>query len=372
MTRQTFSEHAMTTNKPTVCAAMSGGVDSSVAAALLLEQGYDVIGMTMRVTPSPAALDAAEDARRAAEWLGIPHYVADYEERFEREVIQDFVSEYLAGRTPNPCFRCNRKVKFGALLEKAMDLGADYFATGHYARKAERGGRVAVRRARYLAKDQSYALAGLRQEQLRRILYPLGELTKEEVRETARSLDLLTSEKPESQEICFVPGDNYHRFLVERAGPGEPGPIVTRAGEVLGQHKGLMHYTVGQRKGLGIAAPRPLYVLELDAKRNALVVGYAEETYFHKLIASEVIWGALENPGGSFRGWAQIRYNHHPAPATVHVTPVGLEIAFDEPERAVAPGQWAVLYDEEGVALAAGLIERGISAAEETPAPAAG
>ncbi len=362
----------MTSHKPTVCAAMSGGVDSCVAAALLLEQGYDVIGMTMRVTPSSAAASAAEDARRAAEWLGIPHHVANYEDRFERDVVQDFVSEYLAGRTPNPCFRCNRKVKFGALLEEAMALGADYFATGHYARTAERGGRVVLRRARYLAKDQTYAMAGLQQEQLRRILYPLGELTKEEVRETARSLDLFTSDKPESQEICFVPGDDYHRFLVERTGPGEPGPIVNRAGEVLGQHKGLMHYTVGQRKGLGIAAPRPLYVLDLDAGRNAVVVGYAEETYFHKLIASEVIWGAMENPGRSFPCWAQIRYNHHPAPATAHVTPDGLEVAFDEPERAVAPGQWAVLYDEEGVVLAAGLIVRGVSVAGETSPPAQG
>ncbi len=346
---------------------MSGGVDSSVAAALLLEQGYDVIGMTMHVTAASA--DAAADARRVADGLGIPHYVASYEDRFQRDVIRDFIAEYLAGRTPNPCFRCNRKVKFGALLQEAMAHGADCFATGHYVRTVERNGRVAVRRGRYLAKDQSYALAGLRQDQLRRIRFPLGEYTKEEVREKARSLGLLTAGKAESQEICFVPDDDYRRFILERTGPGEPGPIVNRAGEVLGQHKGLMHYTVGQRKGLGIAAPRPLYVLELDAARNAVVVGYAEETYFQKLITSEVIWGALENPGRSFPCYAQIRYNHNPAPAMAQITEEGLEVVFGKPERAVAPGQWAVLYDEEGVVLAAGLIERGVSVDKEDPSP---
>ncbi len=376
----------ISTHKPKVLVAMSGGVDSSAAAAMLVREGYDVVGMTMRVASGEGreasdkaccTLDAANDARRVAGRLDIPHYVVNYIQRFEREVIDDFTSEYLAGRTPNPCSRCNQRVKFGALFEKAVAVGADYIATGHYVRKVERGGRVGLQRAVHRAKDQSYTLAGLGQEQLRRALYPLGELTKDDTRALARELDLVTADKPESQEICFVPDDNYRNFLLSRVGPGRPGPIVNGRGEVLGEHKGLMNYTIGQRKGLGIAAPEPLYVLRIDVANNALVVGYADETFCGGLTAGDVVWGAHEPAEAPFPCTVQIRYNHAPVPAMCEPRNGRVVVRFDQPERSVTPGQWAVLYDADEVVLAAALIDASLphNAAEAKsqgqPAPTA-
>lgn len=344
---------------------MSGGVDSSVAAALLVEQGYDVIGMTMRVasgegreTSSKACctLDAAHDARRVADKLGIPHYVINYVQRFEQEVIQDFISEYVAGRTPNPCSRCNQRVKFGALYEKAIAIEADAIATGHYARIEWRGDRVALLRAVDRNKDQSYTLSGLGQAQLERAMFPLGEMTKERTRSVARSLGLITADKPESMEICFVPGDNYRSFLASRVDAPLAGPIVNLQGELVGHHTGLINYTVGQRKGLGIAAPRPYYVVKIDMQRNALVVGHEDEARCAGLTATQVSWCAISPQTGPFDCTVQTRYKSTPIPCTV--TPHGADsfsLAFHEPQRAVTPGQWAVLYDDD-VVLAAGII----------------
>ena len=344
---------------------MSGGVDSSVAAALLVQQGYEVVGMTMRVASGEGressskaccTLDAAEDARRVAQKLGIPHYVLNYVQRFEREVISDFVSEYMAGRTPNPCSRCNQRVKFGALYEKALAIEADAIATGHYVRLEQRNGRHALRRAVHLAKDQSYTLSGLSQEQLCRAVFPLGELTKEATRAIARDLGLVTADKPESQEICFVPDDNYRNFLAKRTAPTKPGPIVSASGEVLGEHTGLVNYTVGQRKGLGIAASRPLYVVKLDMARNALVVGHQDEANCQALTAGQVNWCALPPQTEPFDCEVQIRYKSQPMPCTVYPSESAFDARFHEPQRAVTPGQWAVLYEGDYV-LAAGIID---------------
>ncbi len=348
-----------------ICVAMSGGVDSSAAAAMLLEQGHEVVGLTMVALSDPDGLSpcgsaAARDAAAAAAHLGIPHHVVHLAARFEAEIIADFTREYLAGRTPNPCVRCNRAIKFGALLEEAKVLGASHLATGHYARVARRGERVALRRARAGAKDQSYVLAGLGQEQLARALFPLGESTKETIRAYATANSLPAAHRPESQEICFIPDNDYRGFLYQRVGPGTPGPIISTAGEVLGEHHGIMDYTVGQRKGLGIAAPRPLYVIEIDTARNTLTVGYEEETYCDGLTADGMNWISTAPRADAFECRAQIRYLHTPVPATV--TPAGnaVEVRFHEAVRSVTPGQWAVFYDDDEYVLGAGIISAAV------------
>jgi len=355
----------MNTNTQRVIVAMSGGVDSSVAAALLVDQGYDVVAMTMRVASGEGrehsdkaccTLDAAHDAKRVADKLGIPHYTINYLERFEHEVINDFTSEYLAGRTPNPCSRCNQRVKFGALYEKAIAIGADRIATGHYVRRTERGDRVALRRGVDTHKDQSYTLSGLSQDQLRRALFPIGELTKAETREYAQRLELVTWDKPESQEICFVPNDNYRDFLSARVGKPAKGPIVTTSGDVLGEHHGLMFYTVGQRRGLGIAAPDPLYVLRLDMANNTLVVGHREETYCASMTVSEMCWSGLEAQREPLECTVQIRAHHAPVPCTVTPNGDAVHVTFLDPVEGVSPGQWGVFYEGDTV-LAGGIID---------------
>jgi len=349
-----------------ILVAMSGGVDSAVAAALLTEQGYDCVGVTLRLVPEPEGTtvfepccgrEAAEDARRVCETLGLPHEVVHAVERFDRDIIAYYLKEYCAGRTPNPCVRCNRMIKFGALYRHADRLGAQYVAMGHYVRLETRGHRLALRRAVHREKDQSYVLAPLTQRQLRRALFPLGAWRKEEVRARARLLGLHTARKAESQETCFVPDRHYGRFVEERSGPVLPGPIVSTGGVVLGQHRGLLHYTVGQRRGLGIGAARPLYVIALDTERNTLVVGHAEETYCERFTTGPLCWGGLRRQAAPFDASVQLRSHHQPGPATVIPGRHGATVLLHTAQRSVTPGQWAVFYDADGYVLASAIIQ---------------
>ncbi|MBO2519589.1 MULTISPECIES: tRNA 2-thiouridine(34) synthase MnmA [Limnochorda] len=362
-----------------VLAAMSGGVDSSVAAALLLEQGYEVIGVTMQLWPKDlpihhdggcCSLSAVEDARRVARILGIPYYVLNFQDLFTREVIDPFTREYLRGRTPNPCIWCNDRVKFGALLEKARELDAQYVATGHYAQVAydPQRGRYLLKKAVDGAKDQTYALYGLTQVQLAHVLFPLGGYTKEEVRAMARERGLPVASKGESQDICFIPDRDLKGFLERRApGAARPGPIVNRKGERLGTHQGAIRYTVGQRKGLGIAAGEPLYVLEVDAARNRLVVGTREELYGHALEVEALNWVAVPGLEGPVEAQAKIRYRAPEAPVLIEpLTADRARVRFREPQRAITPGQAIVFYQEDRV-LGGGVIARPLPASHETP-----
>ena len=348
-----------------ILVAMSGGVDSAVTAALLVEQGYDCMGVTMRLVPEHAGksvfepccgLEAVEDARRVCEKVGIPHQVLHAVERFDRDIIDHFVEEYQAGRTPNPCVRCNRMIKFGALYQRANELEAQYIAMGHYARLEMLGERVSLRRAVHLPKDQSYVLAPLTQNQLRRAYFPLGHMTKEEVRTRAWKLDFGMATKKESQEICFVPDRDHAGFIERRGGEQAPGPIVSRAGAVLGRHRGLAHYTIGQRKGLGIAAERPLYVVGIDAPRNAVVVGHEEESYCESFTTGLLCWGGAVPRDDAFECLVQLRSRHQAVIATVTPERHGARVALHVPQAAVTPGQWAVMYDAAGYVLASATI----------------
>ena len=343
-----------------IVVGMSGGVDSSVAAALLVEQGYDVVGVTMRVWPWREAADptqrfgsccgteAVDDARRVARRLGIPYYVLDMEAEFERAVVGRFVDEYRAGRTPVPCVACNSDLKFGSLLARARAWDAVAVATGHYARVARDAttGRWLLLRAVDARKDQTDFLWPLDQAQLAGARFPVGALTKAEVRAHARRLGLVTADKPESQEICFVPDDDYRGFLRRRdAAVFRPGPIVDREGRELGRHEGVAGYTIGQRRGLGLAAGRALYVVDLDGARDAVVVGEVEALARARLLARPANFIACAPPAEPLRVEAKIRHTQTPAPATVRALEAGgAEIVFDEPQRAVAPGQSVVFY----------------------------
>lgn len=359
-----------------VLVAMSGGVDSCVTAALLAEQGHDVVGITMRVVAEEAhqsvfqpccSAEMAKDARQVADLFGFPHYTLNLVEQFDKQVIDDFAGEYLNGRTPNPCVRCNQRLKFGTLHKKAVELGAAKIATGHYVRLAQVDDRLAVQRAIHRPKDQSYVMAGLSQKQLGMGLFPLGGMTKEETRAKARELGLRAAETPESQDICFVPDNDYKGFLRRRIGNMPEGQILSTSGEVLGEHTGLLGYTIGQRKGLGIAAERPLYVIRIDTETNAVIVGFEEETYTTRFWANELTWGGYDQREEPFGAFVQIRYNHTPVPCTVHPQGRELEIEFTTPERSVAPGQWAVVYDDQERVLVCGNI-RNFQSAPPNPA----
>jgi tRNA-specific 2-thiouridylase len=339
---------------------MSGGVDSAVAAALLREQGYEVIGATMKLWDGPqtahhktcCTLDDVSDARRVAMQLGIPFYVVNLKAQFARHVIAYFVEAYRRGYTPNPCVQCNRYLKFTALRQRAQQLGARWVATGHYA-SVWRGddGRYYIRRGVDTSKDQSYVLFDLTQEQLQQTLLPLGRLRKEQVRQIAARLALRVAEKPESQEICFIPDGDYRRFLRPRLAPEacQPGPMVSTAGDLLGVHQGLPFYTVGQRRGLGIAAAHPLYVTDIDPATNTLVVGRRHEAVCETFEVERLNW-LRRPPRHVLQTAVQIRYRHRPVPAEVHpLSPARARVMLQEPQFAVTPGQAAVFYDGQTV-----------------------
>jgi tRNA-specific 2-thiouridylase len=368
----------MTVNT-TIAVAMSGGVDSSTVAAILAHDGSAVVGLTLQlwdqtrlagkhgIPDAPKAgrccsLDDVYDARRVAEHLGIPYYVVNQQERFEADVVRPFVAEYLAGRTPIPCSLCNNHLKFDQLLKTAQSIGAGRIATGHYAvneydsgRDSGRG-RWILKRPTDLAKDQTYFLFGLTQEQLASTLFPLGHMTKPEVREVARQRGLALAEKPDSQEICFIPGGDYKQFLtayLEEQGQALPetaGELLSSSGEVLGRHDGIFNFTVGQRKGLGVSSPTPLYVLQIDPASHRVTVGADEELATRTLRARRLNWISIPDLIAPMRVRIKIRHRHEPAWATLEPAGVGEVLAtFDEPQRAVTPGQSAVFYDGDEV-----------------------
>jgi tRNA-specific 2-thiouridylase len=353
--------------------AMSGGVDSSVAAALLVRAGYRVVGVTLRVWPDRRPADpeerfgsccspaAADDARRVADRLGIPHYVLNYEEEFDGEVIQPFVAAYLQGQTPNPCLACNSRLKFGSLRLRAEGWGASRVATGHYA-QVDRDpvtGRHRLRRGADPRKDQSYFLYALTQQQLSALLFPVGHLTKEDTRRIARDLGLPVADKRESQEICFVPGD-YRVFLRQRVGEAiQPGTIRDTNGKIRGRHPGVPYFTIGQRHGLGIHNPSPLYVVSLNAAHNEVIVGGDDALWCRGIDVGRINLIMPDVLAAPRRILVKIRYAHAAAPAMLHpVSADRVHIQCDEPQRAVAPGQAAVFYDEEDpeVVLGGGII----------------
>jgi tRNA-specific 2-thiouridylase len=354
-----------------IVVAMSGGVDSSVAAALLAEQGHEVIGLSMQLYDqsegqtsfgSCCSIDDLHDARRVAAAIGIPHYIVNFEKQFGEQVIANFVSEYAAGRTPLPCAHCNSDLKFSTLLERAGSFAAEALATGHYARVEQDPStqRYLLKRGLDAAKDQSYFLFSLTQEQLARASFPIGHLEKGAVRDYARAKGLAVADKPDSREICFIPDGNYAAF-VERKTHGEAareGALVNAAGDVVGRHGGVHRFTVGQRKGLGLSAPLPLYVVGIDAQTNTVTVGPRQDLEKTTAVVGQVNWISGKTPAEPMRVAAQIRYKHQPAPATL--TPLAGGVAtlrFDIAQPAITPGQAAVFYDGD-VVIGGGWIDR--------------
>lgn len=345
--------------KKKVAVGMSGGVDSSVAAYLLKEQGFDVIGVTMQIwqDEEPLAmaenggccgLSAVDDARRVADRLDIPYYVLNFKQEFKDKVIDYFIDEYVHARTPNPCIACNRYVKWEALLNRALELGCDYIATGHYARVCRLdNGRYALQKSAAVRKDQTYALYNLTQEQLSRTLMPVGEYDKGQIRKMAEEIGLLVAGKPDSQEICFVPDNDYASYIEKETGQTFPeGNFVDAGGRVLGRHKGIIHYTVGQRKGLGLSLGAPAFVTELRPETNEVVIGTNEDTFHDRLLAGRVNWMSIPELQGERRVSAKIRYSHQGAPCIIRMTGEDeVECRFDEPVRAITPGQAVVFYD---------------------------
>ncbi|HAA24536.1 MAG TPA: tRNA 2-thiouridine(34) synthase MnmA [Ruminiclostridium sp.] len=357
--------------KKKVMVGMSGGVDSSVAAAVLMKEGYDVIGVTLKLQPDTengswsdttcCSLVAVEDARRVASKLGIPYYVLNFQDIFESCVVEYFVAEYGKGRTPNPCIACNRYIKFDALLKKAESMGIDYVATGHYARIEydEQKNRYLLKKSVTGKKDQTYVLYNLTQYQLQRTLMPIGRYDKDTVRDMAKELGFDVANKPDSQEICFIPDNNYAAFITNKLGkPAQRGKFVDIHGNVLGEHKGLIHYTVGQRKGLGLSFGKPMYVIKIDAENNTVVLGEEKDVFSAGLTAFDLNWIAIDSLDGALRVKAKIRYSANEADAVI--TPIEggkVRVDFDKPQRAVTPGQSVVFYDGD-IVVGGGIIER--------------
>lgn len=347
-----------------VVVGMSGGVDSSVAAYLLKEQGYEVVGVTMQIWQEEdqttqeenggcCGLSAVDDARRVAWDLDIPYYVMNFRKEFQENVIDYFVDEYIQGRTPNPCIACNRYVKWESLLKRSLDIGADYIATGHYAQIEQLpNGRYSLKKSVTAAKDQTYALYNLTQHQLSHTLMPVGQYSKDEIRAIADKIPLRVANKPDSQEICFIPDHDYAGFIEEYSGKElEEGNFVDLDGNILGRHKGITHYTIGQRKGLNLSMKRPVFVVEIRPETNEVVIGDSEDVFSDTLRCSQVNWMAIDGLHGEpMNVTAKIRYSHKGAPCTIREVEEGVvECVFEEPQRAITPGQAVVFYDGDYV-----------------------
>lgn len=364
----------MAESKKKVVIGMSGGVDSSVAAYILKEEGYEVIGVTMQIWEKEdkysaeddggcCGFSAVEDARNVSYKLDIPYYVLNFRKDFKEKVIDYFVCEYAKGRTPNPCIACNRYVKWQSMLTKAMQLGADYISTGHYAKIVQNpsNGRYAFKISKGEKKDQTYALFNLSQEQLKRTIMPIGSYTKEEIRSIAEKIGLDVANKPDSQEICFIPDNDYGGYLEKNSDINiVEGNFIDLEGNILGKHKGIVYYTVGQRKGLGVSFGKPMFVKEILPSSNEIVLANDSELFNLGLIADDINFMYLETVPDDFEVMAKIRYSHTPCKAKIKVVNDTIECVFDEPQRAITPGQAVVFYDEDGHVICGGTIKKAI------------
>jgi len=345
-----------------VLLGMSGGIDSSVSAIMLLKQGYEVAGATMKLNDTEESEKSIQDAKEVCKKLNIPHYVFDLKNEFKCKVIDKFIDEYKNAKTPNPCVECNKYLKFGCFYEKAKELDCKYIATGHYAKAeySERYNRYVLKKSNESKKDQTYFLYGIPKEAIEQIIFPLQEINeKEEIRKIATENNLEIAEKKESQEVCFIPNDDYKKFLHDNKIKQKPGNIVLKSGEILGKHNGLINYTIGQRKGLGIAYKEPLYVIELDKEKNEVIVGTEKELYNKTLIAKELNWLVFDELKENLECYAKIRYRAKEAKAIVKPQENGtVKVQFLEQQRAITKGQSVVFYDEDGVLLGGGKIDK--------------